>query len=100
MCLAVLIGIFKPSRRESVLPTSLALGFTSGNIPYVAYHHSPTGTLRVASLQGTEWDIVTAAAVNGKDVGGNVQIAIDTDDRVHLAFYNRTDENIWYALGR
>ena len=31
--------------------TSLALGFTSGNIPYVAYHHNPTGTLRAASFK-------------------------------------------------
>ncbi len=80
--------------------TSLALEFTSGNIPHVAYHHNPTGTLRVASLQGTEWDIVTAAAVPGKDVGANVQMSIDTNDKTHLAFYNSTDGNVWYAMGR
>jgi len=80
--------------------TSLAMGFTSGSIPYVAYHHTPTGTLRVASLQGTEWDIATAGAAPGKDVGSNVQMAIDADDRVHLAFYNTTSGNIWYAMGR
>ena len=79
--------------------TSLAMGFTSGSIPYIAYHHAPTGTLRVASLQGSEWDIATAGVAPGKDVGSNVQMAIDSDDRVHLAFFNSTDGNIWYAMG-
>ena len=80
--------------------STLALGFTSGSIPYVAYHHTPTGTVRVASLQGTEWDIVTAGAENGSDVGANIQMAIDSDDRVHLAFYNSSTGGIWYAMGR
>jgi hypothetical protein len=74
--------------------------FTSGSIPYVAYHHTPSSTLRVASLQGTEWDIATAGAANGKDLGANVQMAVDGDNRIHLAFFNSTDESIWYAMGR
>lgn len=80
--------------------TSLAMVFTSGSIPYVAYHHTPSSTLRVASLQGTEWDIATAGAANGKDLGANVQMAVDGDNRIHLAFFNSTDESIWYAMGR
>ena len=79
---------------------SLALGFTSNSIPYIAYYHAPTGTVRVASKAGEEWDITTAGAASGKDVGQNIQMAIDSDDRVHLTFFNSTDSTIWYALGR
>ena len=80
--------------------STLDLAFTSGSIPYVAYHHTPSGTVRVATLQGSEWDIVTAGAEGGSDLGYNLQMVIDGDDRVHLSFYNSTNGNIWYAMGR
>ena len=60
----------------------------------------PSGTVRVATLQGSEWDIVTAGAEGGSDLGYNLQMVIDGDDRVHLSFYNGTNGNIWYAMGR
>jgi len=80
--------------------TSLSMAFTSNSIPYIAYHHTPTGTLRIASLQGNEWDITTAGASNGHDVGANVELAIDSSDRVHMAFFNSTEGSIWYSMGR
>lgn len=79
---------------------SLALEFTSNSIPYIAYHHVATGTVRVASKASDEWDIATGAAESGKDLGQNIQMAVDGEDRFHLTFFNSTDGTIWYAMGR
>ena len=76
--------------------STLDLAFTSGSIPYVAYHHTPSGT--VLPHCKSEWDIVTTGA-EGSDLGYNLQMAIDGEDRVHLSFYNSTNGNIWYAMG-
>ena len=53
--------------------------------------------LRWRPPDGT-WDIVTAANRTVRS-RADLQMAIDTDDRVHLTFYNSSD-NVWYAVGR
>ena len=82
------------------IETSLGMAFNSNGQPYVAFYHASSGTVRVATKSDGEWDIVTAASQNGEDLGQNLQMAIDTDDRVHLTFFNSTDNSIWYAVGR
>jgi hypothetical protein len=82
------------------IESSLELEFTSTGQPYVGYYHPQTGTVRIANKENDEWTITTAASGNGKDLGQNLQMIIDSEDRVHMTFFNSTDSSIWYAVGR
>jgi len=77
-----------------------SLGFNSYNQPYISYYDASLGALKIATQQGTEWDIHTIDDGAGKDVGRFTNLAIDNDNRVHITYQNTTDNSIWYALGR
>ena len=77
-----------------------SLDFTSYNQPYISYYDANLGALKVATQQGTNWDIYTIDDSGTKDVGRFTDLSIDEEDRVHITYQNTTDNSIWYALGR
>jgi len=76
------------------------LAFNSQSQPYISYYDSSMGALKVATQFGPNWDIQIVDDSGNKDVGRFTNIAIDSDDRVHVTYQNVIDNSFWHALGR
>ena len=75
----------------------LSLVYTSTDNPYIAYYVGQTGDLMVAMNDGSSWvyeDVDTYG-----NVGTFVDMAIDSNDTLHIVYFDETTGSIKYATG-
>ena len=75
----------------------LSLVYTSTDNPYIAYYVGQTGDLMVAMNDGSSWvyeDVDTYG-----NVGTFIDMAIDSNDTLHIVYFDETTGSIKYATG-
>lgn len=68
------------------------------HISYAAggsFHFNPVGSLKYATNAAGAW--MTETVDNAGDVGGYSSIALDSAGRVHISYYDYTNDNLKYA---
>ena len=71
--------------------------YTSADNPYIAYYAGQTGDFAVAHHDGSSWvyeDVDTYG-----NVGKFIDMAIDSNDTLHIVYFDETSGSIKYATG-
>jgi hypothetical protein len=79
--------------------TISSIALTSANVPVIAFYHAANNTLNVASRGGpSSWGVLTVdPSVGTVTVPLDISLAIDTDDHIHISYYDRDNDTLKYA---
>lgn len=75
-----------------------SLDFDGSNAPHISYYDSVNGQLKYAVFRNNAWTIetVTAAGNAGANVGLYTSIAVDSNNRPRISYYDSTFQELAY----
>ncbi len=79
--------------------TKSSIGLTSTNVPLIVFYSAASHTLNIASRGGpSSWGVLPVDAnVGTVTVPLDISLAIDSDDHIHISYYDRDNDTLKYA---
>jgi hypothetical protein len=65
---------------------------------HVAYIDRYTDQLKYAMFDGTDWTMETISEAPGL-LGADIDLHVDSLDRIHIAYYDKTQQDLIYGIG-